>query len=71
MYYRPFGGLNIALLPGIVFEGYKISELFPVIHTELSYDFELGKLHLGPLAGFAIGKEGYHVSSGIHLGFGF
>jgi hypothetical protein len=44
--------------------------LIPGIHTEVIYEFNLGKLHIGPMAGFGMYREDSHFSVGVHVGIG-
>jgi hypothetical protein len=41
------------------------------LHFELSYGFEWGKLHLGPMVEYGLGADHSHTAFGIHTGFGF
>jgi len=59
------------LSPGITFNDNNASELNFGLHLEALYEFELGIFHIGPVAEFACAGEDYHVSLGLHLGFGF
>lgn len=64
--------LSINAGPGVVFSEHNgENERLPAFHTEVIYEFNLGKLHLGPMAGFGIDKEDTHFSAGVHVGFGF
>jgi len=69
--YNPFGGLHISLSPGATFEGHEPSEMKFAFHAETSYDFNLGNFHLGPMFEFAFDPEDYHISLGLHIGYGF
>jgi hypothetical protein len=66
--YRPVERLNVNLGPGLAFEG--IESAF-ALHLEMSYEYEIGDIHLGPVIELALEKEDYHFSLGIHLGYGF
>jgi len=68
--YRPVEKLNLSLSPGLTFEkGSSKPDL--ALHTEVSYEFEIGEFHLGPAFEIAIAPEDIHFSLGIHLGIGF
>ncbi len=69
--YNPFKSLHINIAPGIVFEDSEPSDLKFALHAETSYDFELKNIHIGPLLEFAFDPEDYHISLGLHIGFGF
>ncbi len=68
--YRPFEYLSLALSPGISFEDDDSTPFFS-LHAEIAYGFEVGKFHIGPAFEFAYDPNDYHISLGIHLGFGF
>ena len=69
--YILFESLHISLTPGITFEDVEPSELKFAFHAETSYDFDLGHFHLGPMLEFAFDPEDYHISIGLHIGYGF
>jgi hypothetical protein len=68
--YAPLEHLGMSLSPGITFND-NASELNFGIHLETLYEFEIGIFHIGPVAEFAYAIEDYHVSLGLHFGFGF
>ena len=69
--YRLVDEFIISLSPGIAFEGDLKSELKFGLHFETSYEFEIHSLHIGPIVQFAYDPEDYHVSLGLHIGYGF
>lgn len=69
--FRPIEPLSFNISPGISFEGSEISDLKFAIHFETTYEFELGRFHIGPLLEIAYDPEDYHLSLGLHLGYGF
>ena len=69
--FMPVEGFSISFLPGIGFEDDEASEIYPVLHLELLYEFELGDFHLGPTVGFGYEPEDVHIGAGIHIGYGF
>ncbi len=69
--YNPIEPLHISITPGVSFEDSEPSDLKFAFHAEASYDFDLGDFHIGPLLEFAIDPEDYHISLGLHIGYGF
>ena len=69
--YRPFHELVFMLSPGITFEEPGEKHLDFTIHLEVGYEFEIKHLHIGPVFGFAFVPGDYHLSLGLHLGYGF
>lgn len=69
--YNLFESLHISLAPGVTFEDVEPSELKFAFHAETVYDFDLGNFHLGPMLEFAFDPEDYHISLGLHIGYGF
>jgi hypothetical protein len=68
--YAPLEHLALSLSPGITFPDNDANLNFG-IHLETLYEFEIGIFHVGPVAEFAYAVEDYHVSLGLHFGFGF
>lgn len=68
--YRPVDNLSFNLSPGIAFEDGAGGVNF-ALHVETLYEFEIGDFHIGPLIEFAHDAEDYHISAGLHIGFGF
>jgi len=68
--YSPVKRLILAVSPGFTFEDEEPSNLFPAMHVEATYGFDLGIFHLGPSLGYAVTTEDQHISVGIHLGIG-
>ena len=69
--YAPIEHLALSLSPGITFNDNNASDLHFGLHLETLYEFEIGIFHIGPVAEFAYAVEDYHVSLGLHFGFGF
>ena len=68
--YRPIEKLNLSLSPGLAFEDRNSKPNF-ALHAETSYEFEIKNIHIGPALEFAYEPEDFHISLGIHLGYGF
>jgi len=70
--YHPFDFLSFNAGPGLVFGNHDgETEILPAFHTEAVFEFDLNRIHIGPMAGFGIDKEESHFSIGVHVGFGF
>ncbi len=69
--YRPIDEWSINLSPGITFEGSETEEAAFAVHLETSYEFEINNFHIGPVLEFAYDPEDYHISLGLHVGYGF
>lgn len=41
------------------------------MHFEISYEFEFANFHIGPAMELAYDPEDFHLSLGLHLGYGF
>jgi len=68
--YRPIAPLYFSISPGITFED-SLEEYHYSTHLEAAYDFEVGKVHLGPIIAMAHRTGHTHFSMGLHIGFGF
>lgn len=69
--YRPLPNLVISLSPGILFPNTESPHSRFIAHSEVVYEFEIRKLHLGPTVEFATSFEEHHLGAGIHLGYAF
>ena len=69
--YRPFHELVLMLSPGITFDDHGDRPPDFTVHLEAGYEFDIGHFHLGPVLGFASIPGDYHISLGLHLGYGF
>ena len=69
--YRPFHDLVLMVSPGITFDDFREEHFDFSIHLEAGYEFEIKHFHLGPVLGVAFIPGDYHLSLGIHLGYGF
>ena len=69
--YRPVHNLSFILSPGITLEDAEPGEPHFALHVETAYEFVINKLHLGPVLEFAYDPEDFHISLGLHIGFGF
>jgi len=68
--YRPIENLSFNLSPGVTYEGSSKTASF-ALHFETAYEFEIKNWHMGPAVEFAYDPEDYHISLGLHIGFGF
>ena len=68
--YRPADKLSLSVSPGITFEDESETPNF-AMHAEAAYEFEIKNIHIGPVIEFAYDPEDFHISLGLHLGFGF
>lgn len=69
--YSPIDRVLVNISPGISFEDNSSSDVHFAFHLETTYDFEFKNFHLGPILELAYDKEDYHISFGLHIGFGF
>lgn len=70
--YNIYKGFFVAVSPGVLWVRHDEAwETAYVTHFELSYEFDLGQLHIGPIAEYSFSSLDKHVMAGIHLGFGF
>ncbi len=69
--YQPIDNLSFNLSPGIAFEDHAGSGVNFALHVETLYEFAINDFHIGPLIEFAYDAEDYHISIGLHIGFGF
>ncbi|NLB92200.1 MAG: hypothetical protein GX792_02130 [Bacteroidales bacterium] len=68
---HPLKHLSINAGPGVVLSEHDgENERKPAFHTEAVYEFNVGKFHLGPMAGFGFDREDAHFSVGVHVGMG-
>ncbi len=68
--YYPLEKISFAVSPGLTFEDTNRSALF-ALHLETTYQFDIGKFHIGPAFEFAYDPNDYHLSLGVHVGYGF
>jgi len=69
--YTPVDKLSLILSPGITIEDEHPDEPKFAFHVETAYEFEIKNFHLGPVFEFAYDPEDFHLSLGLHIGFGF
>ncbi|MBU1099109.1 MAG: hypothetical protein KKA84_01805 [Bacteroidetes bacterium] len=41
-----------------------------VTHIELTYEFEVGEIGIGPVVGYGVSSEDNHYTIGLHIGIG-
>lgn len=68
--YRPIENLSISFSPGVTLED-EHPEAKLALHLETAYEFSIKNFHIGPTIGFAYDPEDYHISFGLHIGYGF
>ena len=68
--YRPIEELTLNVSPGVTFEDKNPNANF-ALHFETSYEFEIKNFHIGPAFELAYDPEDYHLSLGLHVGYGF
>jgi hypothetical protein len=66
--YLPIHALTFTVAPGI--QVAPESEDFTT-HFEVVYEFEIGELHIGPVAEYAWSPNDAHAMLGLHIGCGF
>ncbi len=69
--YPPIDKFTVNVSPGIIFEDKNFSSLSFALHLETTYEFEIKNFHVGPAFEFAYDPEDFHISLGLHCGFGF
>ena len=67
--YRATEAWSINAAPGITFEDNAQPNV--ALHLETVYEFEIKDFHVGPVFEVAYDPEDYHISLGIHIGYGF
>jgi hypothetical protein len=68
--YRPIEDLSFNVSPGLTFEDESKTTLF-AMHLEAAYEWEIKNCHIGPAFEFAYDPEDFHISLGLHIGYGF
>lgn len=68
--YRPIEKLSLNVSPGLTFENNSPNANF-ALHLETSYEFEIKNFHIGPAFEVAYDPEDFHISLGLHIGYGF
>lgn len=67
--YQPIDRMNIIFSPGISFENGNNNGKF-ALHLESTYEWQFHQFHYGPSFEIAYDPEDYHISIGIHFGYG-
>jgi hypothetical protein len=68
--YRPIENVSFNISPGLTFEDENKSAKF-ALHLETAYEWEIKNFHFGPAFEFAYDPEDFHISLGLHIGYGF
>ena len=69
--YRIYKGIIIAVAPGLLLRKEEENVFEFAQHIEAGYEFEIGKIHIGPVMELGIEKTGIHYMGGIHFGIDF
>jgi len=69
--YNPVHRITLNLSPGVAFEGEHKDEKEFAFHFETVYEFEFDAVHIGPFLELAYHPDDFHISLGVHIGFGF
>jgi hypothetical protein len=69
--FRPLENWDVIAAPGLTWEDVNSKVFNPSLHLETAYEFEFKNFHIGPAFEFAIEPEDYHISFGLHIGYGF
>jgi hypothetical protein len=64
--FKPIEKLSLGISPGISLDSGE-----PSLHFETGYEFEVGKICVGPVFTYAIDPEDQHMSLGVHIGYSF
>jgi hypothetical protein len=69
---QPVNRFSVNIAPGITLGRHDgKTEILPSGHLEAIYEFDIGKIHLGPMIGYGLDRNDSHVSFGLHIGLGF
>ncbi len=68
--FRPIEKLSFNISPGFTIEDNNPKANF-ALHFETSYEYEIKNFHIGPAFEFAYDPEDFHISLGLHIGYGF
>lgn len=63
-------GWSAMVSPGLTFEEAHPGEFLPTVHLETTYEFDVGRSHIGPMVEWAWDPEDTHMSIGVHVGVG-
>ena len=69
--YEPVENLHLNLSPAVAFEGSGQDGLSFAIHFEVSYEFRINHIHIGPTTALGSDFEEVHMGLGLHIGYGF
>lgn len=70
--YDLWKGLSVVLSPGLLFLKHETEwDADFSTHFEMLYEFQVGKIHLGPVIEYSYSKHDKHLMLGLHLGIGF
>lgn len=69
--YRFTDAWSFNFSPGVTFEDNEGQTVNFAMHFETAYEFEFKDFHIGPVFEVAYDPEDYHISLGLHIGYGF
>ena len=69
--YRLSLPIILSLSPGILLPNQGNQDFRFALHSELVYEFEIDRFHLGPTLEFATTFEEYHIGIGLHFAYTF
>jgi hypothetical protein len=68
--WMPGERLNLSISPSLSFENFHSKADFGM-HFDVSYEYDIGRFHVGPDFEAAYDPEDVHLSLGLHVGYGF
>lgn len=68
--YRPWEPVALSFAPGMLFSSEGGESPRASMHFEISYGWEFGRFHLGPVMGYGLDADDWHSSIGLHFAIG-
>ena len=69
--YKTKTPLVLSLAPGILFPTEENPGIRFNLHTEIVYEFEISRFHIGPALEFSTTFDEYHIGIGLHVAYTF